>query len=74
MTIKDRRKKLRMTQAEVANRCGISVRRFRRWENAECEIPAGRLVVLAQVLRFSVDRLLRAWAELDAIDAVEIKS
>lgn len=74
MTIKERRLKLRMTQSEVAGRCGVSERVFRRWENAECEIPAGRLVTLAQVLRFSVDRLLRAWAEFDSIDAVELRS
>lgn len=73
MTLKDLRRKLGLTQAEVAQRVGVDARLYRRWENAERSIPSGRLFFLARVFQTTVDEVLKSWAEMDSVDATELR-
>lgn len=73
MTLKDRRRELGLTQAQVAERVGADERLYRRWENAERSIPSGRLFFLARVFNTTVDEVLKSWAEMDSVDATEIR-
>ena len=73
MTLKDRRHELGLTQAAVAQSVGVDERLYRRWENAERSIPTGRLFFLARVLQMTVDNVLKSWAEMDAVDAIELR-
>jgi transcriptional regulator with XRE-family HTH domain len=73
MTLKDRRHELGLTQAAVSQSVGVDVRLYRRWENAERSIPTGRLFSLARVFQMTVDNVLKSWAEMDAVDAIELR-
>lgn len=73
MTLKELRKDLGFTQAEVARRVGVDKRVYRRWENAERAIPSGRLFSLANIFGISVGEVLESWAEMDSVDATELR-
>lgn len=68
-TLKELRADQGFSQFKLAEQCGITDRTIQRWENAETAIPTGRLSTLARILKVTVDDILRAWAEMDSVDA-----
>lgn len=68
-TLKELRADQGLSQFKLAEQCGITDRTIQRWENAETAISTGRLATLARILKVTVDDVLRAWAEMDSVDA-----
>lgn len=68
-TLKELRVDQGLSQFQLAEQCGITDRTIQRWENAETAIATGRLATLARILKVTVDDVLRAWAEMDSVDA-----
>ena len=56
--IRERRKTLRLSQEELAERANISKQTVSRAENAQRELGAGNLIKIAQALDVSSDYLL----------------
>lgn len=54
------RKKAKLTQAEVAEKLGISDAAVCQWEKGETMPTASRLLQLAELYKCSVDKLLKA--------------
>jgi transcriptional regulator with XRE-family HTH domain len=72
--IRDRRLKLGMTQAELANSCGMDVRYINRAENVPQNIGLEHLERLAEALRIPASSLLngkqKSNADINELDAV----
>ena len=68
-TLKELRTAQGLSQFELAEKCGITDRTIQRWECAETPITTGRLATLARILQVTVEEVLRAWAEMDSVDA-----
>ena len=68
-TLKELRVDQGFSQISLAEACGLTGRTIQRWENAETPIPTGRLATLARILQVTVEEVLRAWAEMDSVDA-----
>lgn len=65
--IVNRRKKMGMTQNDIAERLQISFQAVSKWENGT--IPnVESLVELAQVLEVSVDEILSGWSDIPLMD------
>lgn len=61
--IVNRRKKLGMTQNDVAERLGVSFQAVSKWENGT--IPNVEILVeLADILEVSVDEILSGWSDI----------
>ena len=74
MALKDLRRSCGFrSQASFGRQVGVTGRTVRRWENGESEIPSGRLIPVSRSLGVSVEYLLEAWAEMDSVDAREVK-
>lgn len=71
-TLKELRADRGLSQSELAEACGITDRTIQRWENAETPITSGRLATLARILQVTSEDVLRAWAEMDSVDAQRI--
>lgn len=57
--VAERRREMRMTQSELAERLGVSGQAVSKWERGECLPDTGLLLELAAILCTSVDGLLR---------------
>ncbi len=57
-TIRARREELRLGQAELAERVGVTQQTISRWENGEVIPPPKRLGKLAIALNLNMDRML----------------
>ena len=65
--IVNRRKKLGMTQNDIAERLQISYQSVSKWENGT--IPnVESLVELARILEVSVDEILTGWSDILSVD------
>ena len=58
-SLKKIREVAKMTQAELAEKIGVSRQSIVRYENGNCEPRASELSKMAEVLGCSVDELLR---------------
>ena len=58
--IKDRRIKLDMTQAELADTLGVGIALVSRWESGTYRIPLSTFLDIAQALRVRPSRLISA--------------
>lgn len=58
-SLKKIREVAKMTQAELAEKIGVSRQSIVRYENGNCEPRASELSKMAEVLNCSVDELLR---------------
>ena len=56
--IQMRRLELKVAQCWVAERCGVAVNTYGRYEKGRVAVPAGRLAALAAALSCSVDMLI----------------
>ena len=65
--LKEVRKARGLTQGELAKMVGVKERMIRAYENGENLPPVGRLVPLARALGISVQAVLEATAELEAL-------
>lgn len=74
MDLKQLRLRLGLFQREIAQEIGVATRNVRRWENAEAEIPTGRLLPLARCLRVNIQTLMAAVAETQSVSATRIKT
>ena len=74
MDLKQLRLRLGLDQREIAREMGVATRSVRRWENAEAEVPVGRLLPLARCLRVNVQTLMVAVAETQSVTATRIKT
>ena len=61
-----RRKELRMTQDELADKLDISRQSISRWENGECLPEADKLIRLSDILDISLDELTGREANTEA--------
>ncbi len=71
-TLQDLRIARGLSQVQLAEAIGVARRTIQRWESAEMAVASGRLTTLARVLNTDADNILRAWAEMDSVDAQEI--
>ncbi len=71
-TLQDLRISRGLSQIQLAEAIGVDRRTIQRWESAEMAVASGRLTTLARVLNTDADNILRAWAEMDSVDAQEI--
>ena len=71
-TLQDLRISRGLSQIHLAEAIGVDRRTIQRWESAEMAVSSGRLTTLARVLDTDADGILRAWAEMDSVDAQEI--
>ena len=73
MDLKQLRLRLGLDQRDVAKEIGVATRSVRRWENAELEVPTGRLMPLARILRVNVQTLVGAMSETQSVTASRVK-
>lgn len=71
-TLKELRAGRGLTQIQLAEAVGVTSRTIQAWENAERGLPSKRLATLSRELDSDPATLLRAWAEMDSVDAQEI--
>lgn len=73
--IRDARKALKMTQAEVAQRTGINRATLSKYETGEITPSLGQLEKLAQILNFYISEVVAPdeWAKIDSSDAFSDK-
>lgn len=72
--LKKLRERKGYSQEGLGYHLGLSEREVRHYENGERRVPSGKLIPYARALDVSINDILHAASEIEAIDAREVES